>query len=114
MFRTKLKVKFIGKIDNKKMYELTRGLVFENTTVYAGFRTDFASVPRQLQWLYTPQGKYSRSSVVHDFLYTNNNCPKIVADDTFFRAMKCDGVDIITRHLFYWAVKYFGEDSYND
>ena len=110
MFRTKLKVKYIGLIDNKKIYELTKGLVFENTTVYAGFRTDFASVPEVLRWLYHPQGKYSRASVVHDFLYSLPSCPKSVADDTFYRAMKSDGVDIITRYLFYWAVKYNGEE----
>lgn len=109
MFRSKLKVKYIGKINDKKMYKLTKGLVFENTTVYAGFETDFASVPKSLQWLYTPQGKYSRSAVLHDFLYSDSSCPKEVADDTFFRAMKSDGVDIITRHLFYWAVKYSKE-----
>lgn len=115
MFRSKLVVKYIGK-DEKgvKWYELKKSLIFENTIIYQGFKTDMASVPKQLQWLYTPTGKYSRAAVVHDYLYSMVSCPKKVADDTFYRAMKCDGVDIITRHVFYWAVKYFGYEAYND
>lgn len=110
MFRTKLKVKYIHGTNNPKMYKLRQGLIFEDTTVFAGFETDFASVPKSLQWLYTPQGKYSRSAVLHDYLYSLPNFPKELADDMFFRAMKSDGVDIVTRHLFYWAVKYFGDE----
>lgn len=111
MFHSKLKARFIKKVDGKKIYELSRALIFEDITVFAGYQTDFASVPEKLQWLYTPQGKYSRSSVIHDFMYDNACYTKEQADETFLRAMKYDGVDFITRRLFYLAVKYYGEGN---
>ena len=114
MFQSKLKVKYLGvNAKGMKQYQLTKSLIFENIIIYQGFKTDFASVPKQLQWLYTQTGKYSRAAVVHDYLYSTLSTPKKVADDTFYRAMKCDGVDIITRHVFYWAVKYFGQGAYD-
>jgi len=35
-----------------------------------GFVTDFATVPRFLQWLFRPYGPYTRAAVLHDYLLT--------------------------------------------
>lgn len=37
-------------------------------TVPAGFRTDFASVPRVVQWLIPSYGRYTLAAIVHDWL----------------------------------------------
>lgn len=37
--------------------------------VPAGFRTDFASVPRGLWNVFPPVGKYAPAAVLHDYLY---------------------------------------------
>ena len=38
--------------------------------VFRGFITDGASVPKSLQWLYNPYGKYINAAVIHDYLYS--------------------------------------------
>lgn len=110
MYHTKLRVRKLKSEEN--MYELVEPLRFKCVRVPIGFRTDFASVPKQLQWLYTPQGKYSRASVIHDYLYASAEMPRLEADIIFYQAMKADGVDFITRNIFYWTVRYFGEENY--
>ena len=58
--------------------------------VFRGFITDGASVPKSLQWLYNPFGKYIKAAVIHDYLYSTYN----------------------NTGIFYTAVKYFGETSW--
>jgi len=45
-----------------------RGTDGDAVIVPAGERTDFASVPRLLQWLMPATGKWTRAAVVHDML----------------------------------------------
>ncbi len=83
--------------------------------VFRGFITDGASVPKSLQWLYNPYGKYINAAVIHDYLYStynNTGINRTLADKIFRHIMKETGVDNRTRRRFYNAVKYFGETSW--
>ena len=83
--------------------------------VFRGFITDGASVPKSLQWLYNPYGKYINAAVIHDYLYStynNTGINRTLADKIFIHIMKETGVDNRTRRRFYNAVKYFGETSW--
>lgn len=79
------------------------------------FITDGASVPKSLQWLYNPYGKYINAAVIHDYLYSiynNTGINRTLADKIFNFIMKETGIDNRTRRKFYIAVKYFGETSW--
>lgn len=83
--------------------------------VFRGFITDGASVPKSLQWLYNPFGKYIKAAVIHDYLYSvynNTGINRTLADKIFKHIMKETGVDDRTVRRFYNAVKYFGETSW--
>lgn len=53
-------------------WKLTHPLVYEGKrdtfTIPAGYVTDFASVPRMLQWFAPSTGKYTLAAVLHDYL----------------------------------------------
>ncbi|ALF17401.1 DUF1353 domain-containing protein [Fusobacterium animalis] len=83
--------------------------------VFRGFITDGASVPKSLQWIYNPFGKYINAAVVHDYLYScynNTGINRTLADKIFKHIMKETGVDDRTVRRFYAAVKYFGVTSW--
>ena len=79
--------------------------------VFRGFITDGASVPKSLQWLYNPFGKYIKAAVIHDYLYSvynNTGINRTLSDKIFRHIMKETGVDSRIVRKFYAAVKYFG------
>ena len=83
--------------------------------VFKGFITDGASVPKSLQWIYNPFGKYINAAVIHDYLYStynNTGINRTLADKIFNFIMKETGVDNRIRRKFYAAVKYFGKTSW--
>lgn len=76
------------------------------------FITDGASVPKILQWLYNPFGRYINAAVIHDYLYScynNTGINRTLADKIFNFIMKETGVDSRTTRRFYTAVRCFGE-----
>jgi hypothetical protein len=79
-------------------------------TVPAGYRTDFASIPRIFWRILSPIGKHGRAAVIHDYLCDVE--PKLVdfktASNVFNRAMYDLGVPPIKRHVMTWAVRLFG------
>ena len=79
------------------------------------FITDGASVPKSLQWLYNPFGRYIKAAVVHDYLYScynNTGINRTLADKIFRQIMEETGVDSRIVRKFYAAVKYFGATSW--
>lgn len=79
------------------------------------FITDGASVPKSLQWLYNPFGKYIKAAVIHDYLYSvynNTGINRTLADKIFYFIMQETGVDKRTCRRFYAAVRCFGETSW--
>ena len=115
MEKTKLKLEFLS---NKKAVLLQDYIYSINgydIKVFRGFITDGASVPKSLQWLYNPYGKYINAAVIHDYLYStynNTGINRILADKIFNFIMKETGVDKRTCRRFYTAVRCFGETSW--
>lgn len=95
------------------VYEINGYLI----RVPKSFITDGASVPKSLQWLYNPYGKYINAAVVHDYLYSKYNNTGInrkLADKIFKYIMKETKVNNSTINKFYRAVRVFGEMSWQD
>jgi hypothetical protein len=95
--------------------------------VPAGFKTDFASIPR-IFWAILPPWdvEYGKPAVIHDYLYRRHEYAKRAefkrgniryqnrkwADKIFLRGMKQNGENIITRQIIYWAVRIFGSGCF--
>lgn len=83
----------------------------------AGFRTDFASIPRILWAILPPWGKYGKAAVIHDFLctyryYLDENGNKVSVtraecDVIFLEAMEVLSVPPFKRKLMYAAVRTY-------
>ena len=83
--------------------------------VFKNFITDGASIPKSLQWLYNPYGKYINAAVIHDYLYSvynNTGINRTLADKIFRHIMQENGIDKRTIKRFYIAVRCFGETSW--
>lgn len=91
---------------------LVRELVWHGAsdalTVPAGFKTDFASVPRALWGLFPPYGRHTRAAVIHDWLYLTGSLSRADADGIFRRIMRESGVGRLRRWIMYLALRLFG------
>jgi hypothetical protein len=78
--------------------------------VPAGFRTDFATVPRVVTWLVPRFGAYTLAAVLHDFLCTEGIRSGAVsareADGIFRRVMRESGVPVLRRWLMWTGVRW--------
>ena len=78
--------------------------------VPAGFRTDFASVPRPVTWLVPRFGAYTPAAILHDWLVTEGLRTKVVspreADGIFRRVMRESGVPVLRRWLMWAGVRW--------
>ena len=82
-----------------------------------GFITDGASIPKVLQCIYNPYGKWIKGAIIHDYLYSKYNNTGInrkLADKIFYHIMKETKVNNSTINKFYRAVRVFGEISWQD
>lgn len=100
-------------VDKVKWYTLKEPLIFsgdnEEFIIPAElFYTDLATVPKGLRWLFKPNGKYTASAILHDYMYSIRVLKRSYCDWIFLKAMKSDGVNFLTRWLFYFAVRGFG------
>lgn len=77
-----------------------------------GTITDLATVPRWLWLIVPPLGKYTKASIIHDYLYQNAINTKEYADKVFLEAMEVAGVKLWRRKIMYWSVKAFGRGKY--
>lgn len=90
----------------------------EYVRIGAGFRTDFASIPRGLWNLFPPTGKYTPAALVHDCLYKTAYVERIdgtlrtvdrwEADQIFYDAMAVLGVNWFTRRAIWAGVRAGG------
>lgn len=79
-----------------------------------GFITDFASIPKPAQWLYSVNGKTRKAAVLHDYLYCEQRLTRELADAIFMEAMIATGVDKVEREVFYRAVRLGGWKRWNE
>jgi len=59
--------------------------------VPAGFRTDGASIPIGLRWLFPHGGPKFAAAVVHDYLYRTGKTTRKKADEIFYNMMIANG-----------------------
>ncbi|MDK3255875.1 DUF1353 domain-containing protein [Blastococcus capsensis] len=94
-------------------------LVYRGTrdrfVVPAGFRTDFATVPRVVVWLVPRFGRYTAAAILHDWFVTVGIESGVVtareADGVFRRVMRESGVPVVRRWLMWTGVRWgaFGD-----
>ena len=80
--------------------------------VRAGFKTDFASVPRLFWRIFPPTGTYGKAAVIHDHLYRTALTSRAMADAIFLEAMGVLNVARWKRWAMYLAVRWFGWAAY--
>jgi hypothetical protein len=78
--------------------------------VPAGYRTDFASVPRIAVWLIPTFGRYTAAAILHDYLITDQipagRVSSIDTDGLFRRVMRELGVPPVKRWLMWAGVRW--------
>ncbi len=83
---------------------------WERFVVPAGFRTDFATVPRVVTWLVPRFGSYTLAAILHDWLITDGLRAGAVtsrqADGIFRRVMRESGVPVLRRWLMWTGVRW--------
>jgi hypothetical protein len=90
-FLTPLRIELVDEFDD--IHELLTPLEYQSDllgliTIPAGFRTDFASVPRIVGAYLMFGGKGKRAAVVHDFLYSGGLAvERDIADEVFREAL---------------------------
>jgi len=101
-------------VDGQRIIELNQPLIYysdhlgRSVSVPKGFRSDGASVPRALWWIYHPFGRYLKAAVVHDWYCVTQSISYTDAAIVFREAMAVCGVNKWRRQKMYWAVKLFG------
>jgi hypothetical protein len=72
------------------------------------FVSNGASVPRLLRGLFSQQGVYLTSAIIHDYLYDNNYHSREFADRQFLIDMGRTNTNKFTKWLFYIVIRIFG------
>ncbi len=110
MFRTQLSVRHV----QGKLWKLTEPLVWEGRhellVVRSDFDTDFASMPKAVQWLMDSAGANSEAAVLHDAVYQESKrgdrrVDPADADGIFRRALRETGSTALTRGLMWGGVR---------
>jgi len=93
--------------------------VHVKTTTYViniaeGFITDFATVPKFWQGVFSPLGRYYLAAIAHDWLYVTakmktHSMTRKQVDDLFYEIMKQLGIGWSTRYSLWFFVYVFGK-----
>ena len=109
----------VTKIDTRR-WKLERAFTYyineeggESITVPKLFITDFASVPRIFWTLFPPDGRYTQSAVLHDYLYFKQIYSRRRSDRIFLESMKVLKVSWWRRRSMWVAVRSFGFIPWN-
>ncbi|GAA5059172.1 hypothetical protein GCM10023318_39400 [Nocardia callitridis] len=77
----------------------------ESFEIPAGFRTDFASVPRPFVWLVPTYGVYTKAAILHDYLRSSKVVSEADGDGLFRRCLRECGVSMPQRWMMWTAVR---------
>jgi hypothetical protein len=113
--RERLGGRRVGRVDDNFYYcHDASGDVIQ---VPAGFKTDFASIPFFISWLFDSQGDHQEAGVVHDWLYAvgekSEKRSRATADLVFRDMLAESRVNIVKRNVMYVAVRVAGFQFYN-
>jgi len=90
-------------------YDLGRRGGGDKITIRKGFKTNFASVPRFLWWMFPPyHPDYGKAAVIHDYLWGLQEYSKRYCDAVFYDAMICLGCSPSKAEALYQAVNLCG------
>ena len=81
-------------------------------TVPAGFKTDFASVPRWPLVFWLTGNTAHEAATIHDYLYKTHESTRYKADETFAEAMRVTGMPMWRCSVMYVAVRLKGSRAY--
>jgi Protein of unknown function (DUF1353) len=81
-------------------------------TVPTGFVTDFASIPRPLWFTLSNVQDYGRAAIIHDYLYWDQRCTRLQADNILLLGMKESRVGFHTMNRIHTAVRWFGANAW--
>jgi len=107
------KLKFEYKDEDKiKWYSLKYPLMYQSkhglfTVPRDTFLTDVASIPTFFQSVFKPLGKYSRSSVLHDYIVDDKALTYYQKHKIYLDAMLHDNVTPLKAYTFFYAVLGF-------
>ena len=92
--------------------ELTKDLIYidEDDTAYVvrkGFKTDLASIPRLLWWLFPPLGNYKSAAILHDLNCETDDLPRKKGDYLLLEGMHHSGVGLVSRWCIFLAVRAY-------
>jgi len=101
--------------DEGSRWQLVEPLTYtgrhEQFEVPVGFTTDFASVPQALTWLVPRYGRYTKASILHDYLWAQCRAGRFSwadADGILRRTMRELDVPFLRRWLMWAAVRLAG------
>lgn len=100
---------------NERPFEVLDGFLFYSEQygdfyIPAGFRTNFADVPRIFWAIIPPCGRYSKATVVHDWLIVNTDSHTLSYTEinkVFLEAMEVLGVNVFTKTIIYMSVSFY-------
>ena len=100
----------VGRVERPFRYEVGELGSGEIIDVPAGFKTDFASIPKFLWSFLTPLGLYLKAAVLHDYIvrFRSDKYSHWRASKIFLEAMRVLGVNRVTAYPMYAAVLALG------
>ena len=119
-FATSLEVSLVSEVtnDSRGTWKLLTPLVYVSDltistyTIPTGFETDFATIPR-IPVIFALFGDCAhKAAVLHDWLYSNQQVTRDIADKLLLEAMHVTGLSRWRRYSIYYAVRWFGKDAY--
>lgn len=82
-------------------------------TIPAGYKTDFATVPRLFRGIVWGAGNHNLATLIHDWLYDNQIGTRKQADDEMLYWLLACGVSRIKAYTMYFAVRIGGKSWWN-
>lgn len=85
----------------------------DSITIPAGYKTDFASVPRIFRGIIWGSGNHNLATLIHDWLYDNQVGTRLAADKEMLYWLKASGCSKIKAYTMYYACRIGGRSWWN-
>lgn len=101
-------------------YETCNSIIFMiNSRLFeipAEFETDLASIPKTAWPILSPShSSLIKASIIHDYFYRKTcDFTRQQADLIFYHILRNEGISSIKASILYYAVRWFGWNSYNE
>lgn len=111
---TEILVKSLYYEKKPNRFELLQDVVItlsngQEITIAAGYKTDFASVPRLLWGIVSTVGKHNLATLIHDWIYDNRIGTRKAADLEMLYWLRKSGVSDVKAYMMYVAVRIGGK-----